>query len=113
MARARKICATAGCPTPTSGGYCAPHQAEAERARGSRKARGYGYEHVALRKQYARYVEAGQVSCSRCDEPIQPGTPWHLDHADDRASYLGPAHARCNVSAAGRKSHRNEWMEDE
>jgi len=28
---------------------------------------------------------------------IQGGTSWHLDHADDRLHYLGPAHAECNV----------------
>ena len=28
------------------------------------------------------------------------GEEWHLDHNPDRDGYLGPSHARCNLSAA-------------
>ena len=106
MARAKKICAKPGCPEIVDDRLCRTHQAEAERARGSRKARGYGYEHIAIRRQFARYVEAGQVSCARCGDPIQPGSQWALDHTDDRTGYLGPSHKACNDSAGGKASHQ-------
>ncbi len=105
MARAKKICAKPGCPETTAASYCTAHAREVDKARGSRESRGYGYEHRTLRKQFERYVEAGQVYCARCRELIQPGTQWALDHSDDRASYLGPSHKRCNDSAGGKAAH--------
>ena len=44
------------------------------------------------------------VACARCGELIAPSERWHLDHADDRNSYLGPSHAKCNLQAAGWKT---------
>lgn len=68
--------------------------------------RGYGSDHQRLRKQWARIVEAGEAHCARCGRAIQPGTPWALDHRDDRQGYLGPSHQRCNQAAANRKRSR-------
>ena len=67
--------------------------------------RGYGGDHQAARRQVARRVEAGGVSCSRCGGPIMPDAKWDLDHSDDRGSYLGAAHAACNRRAGAAKRH--------
>jgi hypothetical protein len=58
--------------------------------------RGYGYAHRKARKEWKVLVEAGGVSCARCSQPIEPGTPWDLDHTEDRTGYLGASHSRCN-----------------
>lgn len=55
----------------------------------------------------AREVELGHATCARCSRPIVPGSEWHLDHADDGVGYLGPSHARCNVSEANRLRARD------
>jgi hypothetical protein len=62
----------------------------------------YGYKHKHARKRYQREVDAGQAVCCRCSRPILPDQRWHLDHMADGEDYLGPAHARCNLRAAGR-----------
>jgi hypothetical protein len=107
MPRAKRICAKAGCPnTADRGSYCPPHRTEADQARGTREQRGYGPEHIALRNQWAPKVAAGNVHCAKCKQPITPGTPWHLGHTDDRTQWTGPEHPHCNLSDAGRRSHR-------
>jgi hypothetical protein len=68
--------------------------------------RGYGREHRRVRREVARLVDAGLARCCRCHELIVPGTPWDLDHSDDRSGYRGPAHARCNRSAGAVKGNR-------
>jgi hypothetical protein len=71
----------------------------------STTAGGYGHEHQQFRRRVAQAVALGGAVCARCGLPIRPGEEWHLDHDDeDRGRYLGPSHARCNVSAAGRKA---------
>ena len=74
----------------------------------SRHARGYTNAHVARRRQLEPLVATGTVNCCRCNELIQPGQPWHLDHRDDRSGYLGPSHATCNLRAARREDERQE-----
>ena len=69
----------------------------------SRQARGYGASHIARRANLAPIIATGQTRCVRCNQLIEPGQPWHLDHADDRRTYLGAAHAYCNLSAAAIK----------
>jgi hypothetical protein len=64
-------------------------------------ANGYGAAHKRLRRQWASRVAAGGVDCARCGQPIVPGSPWDLDHSDDRSSYLGASHRSCNRSVAG------------
>lgn len=106
MPRAKRICPKPGCPTIASSTYCPKHQAEADKARGTTTQRGYGHEHQELRKQWAPTVARGGVICRKCGDTIQPGTTWHLGHTDDRTAWTGPEHDGCNLSDAGRRSHR-------
>jgi len=108
MARAKRICAKAGCPTPASGRYCPAHNREYEQARGSREQRGYDHAHRSLRKAFIPEHQSGTLTCWRCHELIEPDEPFDLGHDDnDRTIYRGPEHAnRCNRSAAGRKAHQ-------
>jgi hypothetical protein len=82
---------------------------EAERIRLQR----YSTAHKRLRKQIAPRVAAGNASCARCGEPIQPGEKWDLDHTDDGSGYLGPSHVRCNRATAGRRSQAAELKADD
>ena len=101
------VCSVVGCPTLIpKPGRCPEHARQADHNRGTRTNRGYGSNHVALRTQWALRVSRGTVNCARCGNPIHPNEPWHLDHDDDRTGYRGPSHARCNLAAAGRASHR-------
>lgn len=59
----------------------------------------YGATHQAERRRWAELVATGSVYCTRCDQPIQPGDTWDLDH---RPWGTLPAHARCNRSAGGK-----------
>ena len=72
----------------------------------STTARGYGSTHRAVRRRFEPLVASGKARCARCGEAIRPGEPWDLGHTDDRTSYSGPEHARCNRAAAGVASHR-------
>ena len=104
MARAKKICAKPGCPAVADGSYCTTHRREADAARGTREQRGYGNEHVKLRRQWAPIVASGAATCARFKQPIYIGQAWALDHDDtDRTKYLGPSHATCNNVAGGKK----------
>lgn len=67
---------------------------------GARRSTGYGPAHTAARKLWAYYLdEAGSLPCTRCHRPVTPDDAWHLDHNDDRETYRGVAHARCNLKA--------------
>lgn len=104
-----RVCSTPGCPTiydQADGPKCPAHRATAEKARGTRKQRGYDKHHDRLRKQWAPQVATGTIRCARCHQPIGAGETWALDHTDDRTAYLGPSHTRCNNSAGGKASHQ-------
>lgn len=77
------------------------------RAKQRTTARGYGYAHQQERERWRPLVDAGQVACWRCQQPIIPGTVWHLGHDDhDRRIYRGPEHEACNLRAAAAKGNR-------
>lgn len=64
----------------------------------------YGSDHERLREQWRPIVDTGTVDCWRCEELIEPGTPWDLGHNDlDPSRYEGPEHRRCNRSAGATK----------
>jgi len=103
-----RVCSAHGCPElypKTEGPRCATHRREHHRARGTKAQRGYGSEHTKLRTSWSSRVATGTVKCARCNRTIAPAAPWALDHADDRETYLGPSHKRCNDSAGGTKAH--------
>jgi hypothetical protein len=74
-------------------------------------ARGYGYKHRALRKQWAARIASSIVICRRGNEcllrdrpagnMIVPGEPWELGH-DESRQYSHPEHLQCNRATAGR-----------
>lgn len=99
------VCSEPNCPEIHQGtGRCPNCRTAYERERGTAHARGYGPRHQRLRTNLAPAVQAGQVNCWRCGQPIQPGTPWDLGHADDdRTVYRGPEHAKCNRATASRR----------
>lgn len=87
--------------------------------------RGYGTEHQKLRREWARRVDAGEVTCSRCGRYIPPGGEgpcpaihrgrrcgknhgtWHLGHHDlDRTRYTGPEHVCCNTATRTHAAQR-------
>ena len=94
----KRVCAEPGCPAIQDESRCPEHRRQRERKRGTRQQRGYDAAHVKLRAKWARKVATGRVDCARCHKRISPLDEWHLDHADDRAGYLGPSHALCNVA---------------
>ena len=73
----------------------------------------YGADHQRRRRQVAREVALGLHVCARCSEPILATEEWHLDHADDGISYVGPSHAKCNIRAANeqRAEDARRWRE--
>ena len=103
----KRPCVEAGCPAliPAGTTRCIECARKKDKERGTRQARGYGSEHEAERRKWERIIRQGGWPCARCDNRIQPGDAFHLDHAEDRSTYLGPSHAHCNLSAAGKASH--------
>ena len=74
------------------------------KVKASTTARGYGAKHQKLRAQLLP-TAYGQP-CTRCGRPMLPGQALHFDHTDNRAGYLGFAHAACNRKAGARKGAR-------
>jgi hypothetical protein len=67
-----------------------------DRARGTRRQRGYTAEHDALRAQLVAALDPW-APCPRCHQPLGPD-PARLDlmHTDDRRGWLGLGHRHCN-----------------
>ena len=100
-----KRCPHTRCPNliPHSARYCPTHAQAYEHRRGTRQARGYGHAHDRERARVAHLVTHLQATCHRCNLIILPTEPWDLGHSDDRTTWTGPEHARCNRSAGGTK----------
>ncbi|GIF08675.1 hypothetical protein Asi03nite_62130 [Actinoplanes siamensis] len=104
------VCAEPGCPEVQAARRCDDHQAQRERARGTKQQRGYDAAHGRLRADWAPRVERGEVDCHEvvCLMPIRrilPGQAWHLCHDRETGQHLGPGHASCNASEGGRAAH--------
>jgi hypothetical protein len=102
--RAKRACATTGCPNLTDSGRCADCTRKADKVRGTRQQRGYDAAHERARA-YVKATLSGRPCARGCGHVFKRGEPFHLDHTDDRDGYLGPSCPRCNLSAAGKKSH--------
>lgn len=69
----------------------------------------YGADHRRIRRQLKATVKAGKATCWRCGFLIRPDEEWHLGHDDrDPSKWRGPEHARCNMSAGGRKGRARQ-----
>jgi 5-methylcytosine-specific restriction protein A len=71
--RALTVCSVPGCPTLTDTGRCPEHRAEAERARGTARQRGYGRQHE---QRFRPAVLARDPVCVLC----QKAPAAHADH---------------------------------
>src|SRR4029077_1815391 len=72
--------------------------------RSTTSARGYGHQHQRTRREWAPFVEAGEVLCARGGRPVGPLELWGLGHVDGEMSrYAGPEHRGCNRATAGRR----------
>lgn len=70
----------------------------------------YGHEHTLARAAAARQHHDSDP-CTRCGLPLGPMGRWlHYDHADDRQTYLGFSHERCNRNAGARKARAMQDM---
>lgn len=98
-------CPGTRCPEliPDHHTYCPTHAREYESRRGTRTARGYGTAHTRERARVARQVQTLQAYCRWCGLLVLPTEPWDLGHSDDRKTWTGAEHSRCNRSAAGTK----------
>lgn len=108
-----RVCGVKGCGKTQPGPFCERHALEKRRAqekwRASRKERGYGAEHDALRRKWAPKVATGMVKCSKCGKLIRRGQRWDLGHVEgDRRRYAGPQHESCNRARGrdGTRQHR-------
>lgn len=76
--------------------------------------RGYGYAHKKLRKEWVALVEQGGVHCARCSKPIEPGSPFDLDHNEDRTGYIGVSCRPCNRATMTHEKQKHvsgyEWF---
>jgi hypothetical protein len=90
----RRVCLERGCGMLTTRTRCPAHERQQDRRRGSTAQRGYGAQHQTMRRRLLPLAYGRP--CPRCGQPILPGQALDLDHAKDRTSYNGIAHASCN-----------------
>lgn len=67
---------------------------------------GYSSEHHRIRAALLPYW-IGRP-CVRCGLVMGDPSDMHLDHTDDRAGYIGFAHARCNTKAGAALGHQRK-----
>lgn len=67
------------------------------------KRKRYGYAHQLAREAWKKLLP---LRCTVCPELVTADMDWHLDHTDDGAGYLGPAHAACNTGKAATKKNK-------
>lgn len=96
-----------GVPEKARWTFAFPGPSHGEAAVPTTTERGYGHEHRKERDRWSLIVNAGAASCTRCGHAVVPGQLWDLDHAEDRRTYLGPAHRYCNRAAGARKGNRS------
>jgi hypothetical protein len=76
--------------------------------------RQYGIAHQLRRKEWAPFVAAGTVPCTRCGRLIKPGTLWDLGHRDESGYelYSGPEHRLSEDCPAGgnRATARHRYL---
>ena len=100
-----KVCLEPCCPTLTDQRRCTQHQRAADKARGTKRERGYDAEFQRIRRSIVKKIKAGEiVRCWRCG--VRLGLSFHLDHNAARDGYRGPACAACNLHLAGKAAHR-------
>jgi hypothetical protein len=99
-----KVCLEPGCPSLTNTSRCERHTRERDKARGTRRQRGYDAAHDKLRAEYQRRMDEGlEFTCWRCGRLIDIAD-WHLGHSDtDRNVYRGPECVPCNTATASRR----------
>lgn len=101
---ARRVCIEPGCPTITDRTRCPEHERAKDKARGTRRERGYDATHDRTRRAILTQINAGErITCWRCG--IRLGTDFHLDHTSDRSGYRGPSCPACNLHLAGKAAH--------
>jgi Tol biopolymer transport system component len=87
-----------------------------QRNRATTTERGLGTQHRQKRALIAPFVNEGTARCVLCSELIEPGTPWDLDHREDRRGYRGPSHQHCNRSDGAKRGnaarYRTSWAPD-
>ena len=93
-----RVCAVPGCPRLQPETKCAEHRREAERARGTRQARGYdaAFERA---KRTPEYVNA--THCANCGQPFTRDNPKTGGHSvalrdGGKGSEILPHCRRCN-----------------
>lgn len=97
-----RVCSSPGCPNLTpEAGRCQACRPAAERARGTRQARGYDAAYDRRRRADIAALSSGAVlTCWRCGGTVLPHE-YSLGHCDqDRATIHGPEHLSCNLRNA-------------
>lgn len=84
-------------------GVWRPVQLTRRGASAAEKNRRYGHAHRLARATMATMLPR---PCTVCHRPVTAGMPWDLDHTDDGAGYLGPAHMSCNRAKGAIKKNK-------
>lgn len=100
-------CAWHNCPqlVPQGQRFCHAHAHAYNQQRGSSTARGYDAAHRHLRRAWEARLATGETHiCAKCGQPVTATDQWDLGHTDNRQSWTGPEHRRCNRQDGQRKA---------